>query len=153
MAKCPGCDSDLAGMERVCKACFEKQYADPTDTPATGWHLKDLSIPIMVGLLIAVLWYEGMVHFPEQMAALHRGYRLSMTAIRIFLAITAATLGILDSLKWRSGQNLLFWALASLNIVAVVMCWLQGGEGWFACVVFAYLLSKGLSFYWKGRTA
>jgi hypothetical protein len=153
MAKCPGCDRELAGMERVCKACFEKQYADPTDTPANGWHLKDLSIPILIGLLIAVLWYEGMVHFPEQMSALYRGYGLSMKVMRTLFAVTGATLGILDSLKWRSGQNLLFWVLALLNIVAVVMCWVQGGEGWLACVVFTYLLSKGLSFYWKGQTA
>jgi hypothetical protein len=153
MAKCPGCDSELAGMEKVCKACFDKQYADPTDTPATGWHLKDLSIPIMVGLLLAVLWYEGMVHFPEQMRAVYRGYSLSMKAMQTIFAVVAATLGILDSLKWRSGQNLLFWGLASLNIVAVVMCWLQGGEGWFVFVVFTYLLSRGLSFYWKRRTA
>ena len=66
MAKCPGCGSELAGMERVCKACFEKQYADPTDTPANGWHLKDLPIPIMVGVLIAVLWYEDWLTFPNK---------------------------------------------------------------------------------------
>ena len=139
-------------MERVCKACFEKQYADPIDTPANGWHLKDLPIPIMVGVLIAVLWYEGLAHFPKQMTALDRGYVLSMKAMQAIFAVMAAALGILDSLKWRSGQNLLFWILASLNIIAVVMFWLQGGEGWFACVVFIYLLTKGLSFYCKGQT-
>ena len=26
MAKCPGCDNELVGMERICKTCFEEQY-------------------------------------------------------------------------------------------------------------------------------
>ncbi|HEY7404945.1 MAG TPA: hypothetical protein VIB39_15580 [Candidatus Angelobacter sp.] len=139
-------------MERVCKACFDKQYADSKASPAPGWQLKDLPVPIMVGLLIAALWYEGMLHFPKQLTALYHGYGLGMKVLQTAFAVMGTALGIVDSLKWRSGQNLLFWVLASLNIVAVVMCWLQGGAGWLAFVVFTYLLNKGLSFYWGRRT-
>ena len=39
------------------------------------------------------------------MTALDRGYVLSMNAMQAICAVMAAALGILDSLKWRSGQN------------------------------------------------
>ena len=153
MAKCPSCDCELAGMERICKSCFAKQYADPTDTPATGFRAKDFIVPVIVGVLLAVLWYEGMLRFPGQMTTLHRGFGLSIRVMQTIFAVMAAALGILDSLKWRSGQNFLFWVLASLNIVAMIMWWLQRGEMWLFFLVLTYLLSKGLSFYWKRQTA
>jgi hypothetical protein len=150
MAKCPGCDRELTGMEKLCRECFEQRYAQVAASK-TGVHHGFLLMPFLA-LLIAALF----VLFRFVPHATKQGIQVFGTAflgIKIVLACFGVGLGIYESLKWRSAQNLLFWVLTALNLALIIVWFTTGQNRWLLAGVVAFLMAKTWSNHQQNQAA
>jgi len=151
MAKCPGCERELTGMEKLCRDCFDKQYAVVAGKGGfqPRYLLTRLSVVVVaVACFLLINWY-----FPDAVERVHQTLYAIMNAVTTLIFIIATVFGIYESLEWRTLQKLLFWTLIALNLGGVVMWHLRGDVRWFSLCLISLLISTGLSAHYKSRAA
>jgi hypothetical protein len=151
MAKCPECDCELAGMERICRDCFEKQYA-VVISGKKGIRAEQFLIPSLAVAIFGIMFQLNR-SFPNPMAQFGRTLHITILAGKFLLASAVVGWGIWDSLKWRSTQNLLFWTVGALQVVTAGLWLLQKEWRWGFLLVLTYALSKGISAFHERRVA
>jgi hypothetical protein len=151
MAKCPECDCELAGMDRICRDCFEKRYAVVT-SPKKGLRAEQFVVPAFAVAIFGIMFLLN-VAFPVPMAKFGRTLGAVLLVGKFLLAGAVVGWGIWDSLKWRSAQNLLFWTAVALQLVTAGLWLLQKEWRWFFLLVLIYALTKGNSALHERRMA
>jgi hypothetical protein len=151
MAKCPECDCELAGMERICRDCFEKRYAVVT-SGKKGIRAEQFLIPCLAVAIFGIMFLLN-GYFPNPMAQFGRTLDITILRGNSLLAGTVVALGIWDSVKWRSAQNLLFWTAVAVQLVSAGLWLLQKEWRWFFLLVLIYALTKGISAFHERRLA
>lgn len=139
MAKCVGCERELPGIEKLCRDCYDEEYAALSQRKS-GFSPMFIVVPL-VPLLVFLLYK----YFPGPIDQLGRMLGVTYRAVQVVTSALVTALGIRESLKWRTGQNLLFWILAALNLAAFVACLISEQWLWFIPLVITFLLSKVFS--------
>jgi hypothetical protein len=152
MAKCPECGCELAGMEKLCRECFEKQYAVVT-SPKKGLRAEQFVVPAFAVTIFGIMFLLN-VAFPVPMAKFGRTLGAVLLVAKFLLAGAMVGWSIWESLKWRSAQNALFWTLVGVQLVIAGLCLLRRAE-WrcFLLLVLIYALTKGISALHEQRMA
>lgn len=111
MAKCPYCESELPGLERICASCCEKE-AGAVERPV-NW----LVVLVICGVTVAALVilprmprlsraiFSALEYLDSGFVKLGLVFALS----KLVLSTATVAWGTWDSWKWRSGWNMLFW--------------------------------------------
>jgi len=152
MAKCPGCERELTGMEKLCRDCFDKQYAVVAAGKGgfqTRYLLTRLAAVVVVGACFFLVdWY-----FPGTAERVHQTLYAIMNTVATLIFISATLFGIYESLEWRTLQKLLFWTLIALNLAGLVMWHIRGDVRWLSLCLISFLINTGRSAYYKHRLA
>jgi len=150
MAKCPECDCELAGMDRICRDCFDKRYAVVT-SPKKGLRAEQFVVPAFAVAIFGIMFLLN-VAFPVPMAKLGRTLGAVLLVGKFLLAGAVVGWGIWDSLKWRSAQNALFWTLVGVQLVIAGLCLLRGAE-WrcFLLLFLTFAIQKGMASFHERR--
>jgi len=151
MAKCPSCECELAGMERVCRDCFEKQYAVVT-SGKKDLRAEQFLVPSIAVVIFSIVFLVTK-YFPTPMEQASRALGISLQVGKLLLAGVAVGWGIWESLKWRSAQNLLFWVVVALNLAALVLWLLRHEWYWFLLLAVTFYLNKRMSAFQEQRAA
>lgn len=151
MAKCPSCERELPGMERVCRECFEKQYAVVT-SGKKGIRAEQFLVPSIAVVIFSIVFLVTK-RFPAPMEQASRTLSISLQAGKLALAGIGVGWGIWESLKWRSAQNLLFWVVVALNLAVFVLWLLRHEWYWFLLLVVTFYLNKRMSAFHEQRAA
>jgi hypothetical protein len=152
MAKCPECGCELAGMEKLCRDCFEKQYVVVT-SPKKGLQAEQFVVPALAVAIFGIVFLLNMA-FPAPMAQFGRTLHVTILVGKFLLAGAMVGWGIWDSMKWRSAQNVLFWTFVGMQLVIVGLCLLRQGEWrWFFLLVLTYAITRGMSAFYEPRAA
>src|SRR6478672_6942026 len=153
MAKCPECGCELAGMDKLCRDCFERQYAVVT-SPKKGLKAEQFVIP---GLAVAIIGIMFLLNaaFPAPMAKFGRTLDSTLLVAKFLLAVAAVSWSVWDSLKWRSAQNVLFWTLFAMQLVFAGLGLLHREEEWrwFLLLFLTIAVRKGLTAFNERRAA
>lgn len=139
MAMCPGCRRELAGMETLCRDCFEKQYAGRTGKKKFGRNVLIFFVSGLVVFLL-MLFVPRVAKFFNMMVLAERLFILS-------LAAAASAIGIWESLKWRSSRDLVFWVAAAGNVVGTTMLITQHDLRWSLLILVPFLLRISMAAY------
>jgi hypothetical protein len=151
MARCPGCDCELAGTEKLCRSCFERRYAAMA-ADKTGQR-RDLIITVLLAVLIVTAVALLHYFFPNTMNHLGRGVSGSILSVKVILACAGVALGIYESVKWRNAQNLLFWTVIAINVAGGILWFATGEFRWLLPGIATFLARKGWSALNERRTA
>jgi hypothetical protein len=145
MAKCPECGCELAGMEKLCRDCFERQYAVVT-SPKKGLKAEQFLVPALAVAIFGIMFLLNAA-FPPPMAKLGRTLGDTLLVAKFLLAGAAVSWSILDSMKWRSAQNVLFWTLLGMQLVFAGLALLYREEEWrwFLLLFLTIAIRKGLT--------
>jgi hypothetical protein len=150
MPSCPDCGRELPGMEKLCRECFEQHYAG-LSAGKTGSDRGLLLTSILAVLLLAAVLLHSF--FPHAIKETERLFGASLLAIKLVLAFAAVGLGIYESLKWRSAQNLLFWIATGLNVTAVLVWFSTRQNRWLLLAIVIFLIEKGWINYQQNQAA
>ena len=126
MAHCAVCGCDLPGLERLCKECFEKEYATGGSWNKLG--LKDFRWVLVYGL--SVLFYFAVFDYliprvPQRylqwMDSTGHFFGVLYGAVALTYVAVIAMFGAANSIKWRSELSLLYWIVVVSNITVVFL--------------------------------
>jgi hypothetical protein len=136
----PACGCELAGMETLCRDCFEKQYAARAGKKKFGRNVLIFFVGGLV-LFLLMLFVPRVSKFLDMMVLAGRPFILS-------LAVAASAMGIWESLKWRSSRDLVFWVAAAGNVVGTIMLITQHDVRWSLLILVPFLLRISIAAYW-----
>jgi hypothetical protein len=153
MAKCPECGCGLAGMERICRGCFERQYARVT-SPKKDLKAEQFVVPAL-GVAIFGIMFLLNAAFPAPMAKFGRTLDVTLLVAKFLLAVAVVSWSVWNSLKWRSAQNVLFWTLLGMQVVFAGLGLLRREEEWrwFFLLLLTIAIRKGLTSFYERRAA
>jgi len=153
MAKCPECGCELAGMEKLCRDCFERQYAVVT-SPKKGLKAEQFVVPALAVAIFGIMFLLNAI-FPAPMAKFGRTLDVTLLVAKFLLAGSAVSWSIWDSMKWRSTQNVLFWILLGMQLVFAGLALLHREEEWrwFLLLFLTIAIRKGLTSFYERRAA
>jgi len=152
MAKCPECGCELAGMEKLCRDCFERQYAVVT-SPKKGVQAEQFVVPALAVAIFGIIFLLN-VAFPGPMAKFGRTLGAALLVAKFLLAGAMVGWSIWESMKWRSAQNVLFWTLAGVQLVIVALGLLREDEWrWFLLLGLTFAIGKGMASFYEHRAA
>ncbi|MBZ5492046.1 MAG: hypothetical protein LAO76_14030 [Acidobacteriia bacterium] len=153
MAKCPECGCELAGMDKLCRDCFERQYAVVT-SPKKGVQAEQFVIPALAVAIFSIMVLLNAV-FPAPMAKFGRTLDVTLLGAKFLLAGAVVSWSVWDSMKWRSTQNVLFWTLAGMQLVFAGLGLLHREEEWrwFLLLFLTIVIRKGLKSFYERRAA
>ena len=131
MALCPYCGCDLPGTEKLCRDCWEKQYADSS---GRQWKPRDL-LSIVIGIAIVVvivcslepLSRLGTFEWARKSLAL---FSATLLTAKLVLAAGIIAGGLWDSLRARSWRILLLWMIPVPAIAGFVFWKITGSAAW-----------------------
>ena len=138
-------------MERLCRACFEKQYA-VVSAGKKGIHAQQFLVPALAIGIFGIIFLLNL-YFPSPMANVGHTMDLLLRVAKVVLAGAAVVWSIWDSLRWRSAQNLLFWVVVALNLAAFVFWSLRDEWRWFFLLVATFFLNKAMAAFHERRAA
>jgi hypothetical protein len=139
---CPACGCELAGMESLCRDCFEKQYAAPALKKKFSRNVLIFFVSSLV-LFLLMLFVPRVAKFLDMIVLAGRLFILS-------LAAAASAMGIWESLKWRSSRDLLFWVAAAGNVVGTIMLITQHDLRWSLLILVPFLVRISMAAYTSG---
>jgi hypothetical protein len=153
MAKCPECGCELAGMDKLCRDCFERQYARVT-SPKKGLRAEQFVIPGLAVAIFGIMFLLNAI-FPAPMAQFGRTLDVTLLVAKFLLAGAIVSWSVWDSLKWRSAQNVLFWILSGLQLMFAALGLLHREEEWrwFLLLFLTIAVRKGLTSFHERRAA
>ena len=153
MAKCPECGCELAGMEKLCRDCFERQYAVVT-SPKKGLKAEQFVVPALAVAIFGIMFLLNAI-FPATMAKFGRTLDVTLLVAKFLLAGSAVSWSVWDSMKWRSTQNVLFWILLGMQLVFAGLALLHREEEWrwFLLLFLTIAIRKGLTSFYERRAA
>jgi len=152
MAKCPECGCELAGMDKLCRDCFERRYAVVT-SPKKGLKAEQFVIPAL-GVAIFGIMFLLNAAFPAPMAKFGRTLDVTLLVAKFLLAGAIVSWSVWDSLKWRSAQNVLFWTLLAMQLVFAGLGLLhREGWRWFFLLLLTIAIRKALTSFYERRAA
>jgi hypothetical protein len=153
MAKCPECGCELAGMERICRGCFERQYARVT-SPKKGLKAEQFVVPAVAVAMFGIMFLLNAI-FPAPMAKFGRTLDVTLLVAKLLLAGAVVSWSVWDSMKWRSAQNVLFWTLLGMQVVFAGLGLLHREEEWrwFLLLFLTIAIRKGLTSFYERRAA
>jgi hypothetical protein len=115
MARCPYCDAELPGLERICRDCWEKGRANVTPLRASDWAPG----VALVALIVLAIWLlpPAVESFLNRLSM----FVLSLTlAVKGSLAVVAGGVAVADSWRWKSWWRLITWACCLFAVVGLV---------------------------------
>ena len=153
MAKCPECGCELAGMEKLCRDCFERQYARVT-SPKKGLKAEKFVVPAIAVAMFGIMFLLNAA-FPSPMAKFGRTLDVTLLVAKLLLAGAIVSWSVWDSMKWRSAQNVLFWTLLAMQLVFAGLGLLHREEEWrwFLLLFLTIAVRKGLASFYERRAA
>jgi len=153
MAKCPECGCELAGMDKLCRDCFERQYARVT-SPKEGFQAEQFVVPALAVAMFGIMFVLNAT-FPSPMAKFGRTLDITLLVAKFLLAAAVVSWSVWDSMKWRSAQNVLFWTLLGMQVVFAALGLLRREEEWrwFFLLLLTIAIRKGLSSFYERRAA
>lgn len=150
MARCPECGCELAGMEKLCRDCFEKQYAVVT-SPKKGIQAEQFVVPALAVAIFGIMFLLN-VSFPDSMAKFGLTLFTTLLVAKFLLAGAMVSWSIWESVKWRSAQNFLFWSIVGMQLVVVGLCLLRKNEWrWFLLLALTFAIQKGITSFYERR--
>jgi hypothetical protein len=151
VAQCPYCERDLPGTERLCRACWEKQYAGKSPRQWWRWRFQEL----WPSLAIAALIWAGATLLPASVInalfAFRRFVLTTSDAVDFLLIAIAAGLAIWDSWRNRSWPRLAFWITGIFAVVAWALWIANVGRIWQIASLVSTLASVSFRIMSKAR--
>ena len=149
MARCPGCDRELAGVEKLCADCFAKEYAAvaPGKKGFGGGYFWTplIALLILAGLFLLDKYLQGLITQAD------KAFQMTLLLVKLVVSGFAVTFGIRESLRWHSVRGLLFWTLGAINLGSIVIFWISDDLRRLALPLAIFLIDTGRGLYWKLR--
>jgi len=129
MALCPYCGCDLPGTEKLCRDCWEKQYADSS---RRRWKPQDLLyIGLGVIVVVAILWFDwARVSSFEWARKLLALFSVTLLTAKVVLAAGIVATGLWDSVRARSWRIVLLWMVPVPVLAGFVFWKITGNAAW-----------------------
>jgi hypothetical protein len=113
-------------MEKVCRDCWEKQYADSS---TRRWKLSDLLYVLVgVAVVIAIFSFEW-VRFEWIRKPLDL-FGVMLLTTKLILAAGIIAGGLWDSLRARSWKILLLWMVPVPAVIGLAFWKITGNGAW-----------------------
>jgi hypothetical protein len=140
-------------MEKLCRACFERQYARVT-SPKKRLQAEQFVVPALAVAIFGIMFLLNAV-FPSPMAKFGQTLNITLLVAKLLLAGAVVSWSVWDSIKWRSAQNVLFWTLLGMQLVFAGLGLLHREEEWrwFLLLFLTIAIRKGLTSFYERRAA